>query len=149
MKEMAAVDMGYGADSGDDPVDITGAIGGEVVCGSKTFAATACAERNKARINDGTNKRDAVVGGLAKAFFRMEREVEIFFQKMIDDVNVAKKLSTLCSRNNNKEVINIATVMMITELMDDETIELVEENIRKKLRSEIADDDAATFRLIK
>ncbi len=41
------------------------------------------------------------------------------------------------------KIVNIATVMFVTEIVGDETVELVEEDIGDKLAGEIANDDTA------
>lgn len=126
MKEMTTVNMGNGANPRDDSVNIASAVSGETISGSEAFAATASTESNKTWINDSTNKGNAMVGGLAKTLLRVKRKVEIFFEEMVDNIDITKKLSTFGGGNNNEKVVNVATVVMIAELVNDEAIELIE-----------------------
>lgn len=48
----------------------------------------------------------------------------------------------------DEKVIYIASIMFVAEVKLDITVELVEENIREELTGEVADDDAAAFRLV-
>lgn len=62
-----------------------------------------------------------------------------------DDVNITQKLCAFFHWNEDEKVVDIASIMFISEFKFHETVELVEKNIGKKLAGEIADDDAATF----
>lgn len=79
----------------------------------------------------------------------MESERKIVFKELVDDVDVAKELSLLGGGNDDEEIVDITAVMMITEVVDDKTVELVEEDVRKELAGKIADDDAAALGLVK
>lgn len=140
--------MGDATDAGHDTVDVALAVGGELIGGGKTFATTAFAEGDETRIDDSADEGNTVVGGLAEALLGMEREVEMLFEEMVDDVDIAKELSTLRGGDDNEEIIHIATIMMITELVGDETVKLVEEDVGEELTGKVADDDAAAFGLV-
>ena len=149
VEEMAAVGVRDGADTGNDTVDVAVAVGGELVGGGETFAFAAVANGDEAGIDDGADKGNAVSSRLAKAFLGVQREVEFLFEEMADNVNVAQELRTFGGGNDDEEIINIATVVRIAEVVDNETVELVEENVGEKLGSQIANDDTAALGLVK
>lgn len=146
---MAAVGVRDGADAGNDAVNVAVAVSGELVSGGEAFALAAVANSNEARVDDGADKGNAVSSGLAKALLGVQREVEFLFEEMADNVDVAQELRTLGGRNDDEEIINIATVVRIAEVVDNETVELVEENVGKELGSQIANDNAAALGLVK
>ncbi len=141
--------MRDGTNARNDTFDVAIAVGGELIGGGKTFAFAAVADGDKARVDNGADERDAVGGRLAKAFFRVEGEIELFFKKMVNDIDIAQKLRALGGGDDDKEIINVAAVMGIAEVVDDKTVELVEKDVRKELGSQIANDDTATFGLVK
>ena len=73
-----------------------------------------------------------------------ELEAEIFF----DNADVTEELFALFHRDDNEEVVNIATVVLISEVELNEAVELIEEDVGEELAGEVADDDAAFFGLI-
>ena len=73
-----------------------------------------------------------------------EFEAEIFF----DNADVTEELFALFHGDNDEEVVDIATVVLIAEVELNETVELVEENVGEELAGEVANDDAAFFGLI-
>lgn len=121
--------MFEGAHAGDDAFDITGAGGGESVSGGKTFAASAAARNNETGIDDGTDEGDAAFDGLTEAFFGVKGEGEMVFKETLNDVDVAEGLGALGHGDNNKEVVNITTIMFVAEFKSNETVELVEEDV--------------------
>ena len=79
---------------------------------------------------------------------RMESEFEFKAEILLDNADVAEKLFTLFHGDNDEKVVDIATIVLISEVELNETIELVEENVGEELAGEVADDDAAFFGLI-
>ena len=148
-EEMAAVDVSGAADAGEEAVDTAFAMGGETISGGKALAAAAGAEGDEMRVDDGADEGDAVVGGLAEALLRVESEAEVFFEEVVDDVDVAEELLTLGVGNDDEEIVDVAAVVGIAELEDDEAVELVEEDVGEELAGEVADDNAATLGLVK
>lgn len=73
-----------------------------------------------------------------------ELEAEIFF----DNADVAEELFALFHGDDDEKVVDVATVMLISEVELDETVELVEKDIGEELAGEVADDDAAFFGLV-
>ena len=73
-----------------------------------------------------------------------EFEAEIFF----DNADVAEELFALFHRDDDKKVVDVATVMLISEVELNEAVELVEKDIGEELAGEVADDDATLFGLI-
>ena len=113
------------------------------------FAAGAVTGDDETGVDDGADEGDAFVGELLAALMRMESEMEIFEKVMFDDVDVADELVFLRERDDDIKVVNIATVMFITEIHGDEAVELVEEDIGDELAGEVADDDAVARFAIK
>ena len=66
----------------------------------------------------------------------------------MDGVDVAKELFALFGRNDDEEVVDIATVMFVAEVESDIAVELVEEDVGEELAGEVADDDATAFGLV-
>lgn len=147
-EETAGVDMFCGAHAGDEAVDVAFAASGKFVGGFESFAAGAATRDDEARVDYGSDERDTFVDGLAVLLFRVESEVKLAFEKLLDGVDVAEELFALLGGDNNEEVVDVATVMFITEVESDVAVELVEENIGEELTGEVADDDAAAFGLV-
>ncbi len=146
---MTAVDVFDGAHAGDEAFEIAGAGGGEVVGGLETVAAGAAARHDKAGVDDGADKGDAFFDGLAILLFGVEGEAEFLIEEFRDNSEVAEELGAAGHGNDNKKVVDVATVMFVAEAESDVAVELVEENVGEELASEVADDDAAAFGLIK
>lgn len=81
-------------------------------------------------------------------FMGMEGEFELEAEIFFDNTNVAEELFALFHGDDDEEVVDIATVVLIAEVELNETVELVEENVGEELAGEVADDDAAFFGLI-
>lgn len=140
--------MGGAADAGEEAIDAAFAVGGEAVGGGEALAATAGTEGNEMRVDNGADEGDAVVGGLAEALLWMEGEAEVFFEEVVDDVDIAEELLALGIGDDNEEVVDVAAVVRIAEVEDDEAVELVEEDIGEELASKVADNNAAALRLV-
>lgn len=148
-EETAGINMEQGAFAGDDTFEITGAVGGEVVGGLVGFALGAVAGNDEARVSDGADKRYAFLDELFATLVRVEGEVELVAEIRFDDSNVADELLALLERDDDVEVIDVATVMFVAEIVSDETVELVEKDIGDELASEITNYDTATGAAIK
>lgn len=135
--------MEQGAFTRDNTFEITGAVGGEVVGGLVGFALGAVTGDDEARISDGADKRYAFFDELFATLMRVESKVELVAEIRFDDSNVADELFALLEWDDNVEVIDVATVMFIAEIVGDKTVELIEENIGNELAGEIADHDTA------
>lgn len=147
-EEAAGINVFRGAHAGDEAVDVAFTASGKFVGGFESFAARATTRNDETRVDYGSDERDTFVDGLAVLLFRVESEVELALEKLLDGVDVAEELFALLGGNDNEEVVDVATVMFIAEVESDVTVELVEENIGEELASEIADDDAAAFGLV-
>lgn len=146
-EKLAAIDMFHTAHTGDKPLDIAFAISTEFVGGAVTVVAGAFARNDEPRIDDGTDEGHAFVYGLLVLLFGMESETKLAKEELANNFDVAEELGALRFGDDDKEVVNIATVMLITEIETNEAVKLVKEDVRKELRGEIADDDAATVGL--
>lgn len=132
----------------DDTFDVAGAGGGEGVGGSETLATGATTGDDETGIDNGADERNAAFDGLIKALFRMECETEFVAKELLDDVDVAENLGAFGHGDDDKEVVDVAAVMFVSEIEGHETVELVEEDVREELAGQIADDDAAAFGLV-
>ncbi len=141
-EKLAAIDVHESAFAGNEAGDFASAGGGEVVGGLVGFAAGAVAGNDEAGIDDGANERDAFADGLGFALVGMKGEIELVVEVFFDNADVAHELVFLRHRDDDVEIIDVATVMFVAELEGDETVELVEEDIRDELAGEVADDDA-------
>lgn len=138
-----------GTHAGDEAVEVAGAGGGEIVGGLETVAAGAAARNDKAGVDNGADKGDAFFDGLTVLFLGVEGEAEFSFEEFRDNGEVAEELGAAGHRNDNKKVVDVATVMFVAEVESDIAVELVEKDVGEELASEVADDNAATFGLIK
>ncbi len=50
--------------------------------------------------------------------------------------------------DDDKEVVDVATIVFVAKVESDITVELIEEDVGEELAGEVADDDAATFGLV-
>lgn len=148
-EETAGINMEQGAFAGDDTFEITGAVGGEVVGGLVGFALGAVARNDEARVSDGADEGYTFLDELLAAFKRVEGEVELVAEIRFDDSNVADELLALLERDDDVEVIDVATVMFVAEIVSDETVELIEKDIGDELASEITNYDTTTGAAIK
>lgn len=135
--------MDKGTLAGNDAFEVASAVGGEVVGGLVGFAFSAVARDDKTRVSDGADERDAFTDKLFAAFVGMEGEVKFIAKVRFDDADVADELVFLLEGDDDVEIVDVATVMLITEFVSNKAVELIEENIRNKLTSEIADDNTA------
>lgn len=147
-EEAAGVDVFRGAHAGDEAVDVAFTASGKFVGGFESFAARATTRNDETRVDYGSDERDTFVDGLAVLLFRVESEVELALEKLLDGVDIAEELFALLGGNDNEKVVNVATVMFVAEVESDVAVELVEENIGEELAGEIANDDAAAFGLV-
>lgn len=123
--------------------DETFATSGKFVGGSVSFATGAVTWHDETGIDDGADERNAFVDGLSVDFVRMKGEFEAL-KILVDNGNVTHELRLLGHRNDNVKVVDVATVMSITEVESDEAVELIEIDIGEELTGEIADDDTVT-----
>lgn len=147
-EETAGINMLRGAHTGNEAVYVAFTTSGELVSGFESLAARTATRNNEARINYRADERDAFVDGLAVLLFRVESEVEFAFEEFLDGVDIAEKLFALFGGNDDEEVVDVATIVLVTEVKSDVTVELIEEDVGEELAGEVADDDAATFGLI-
>lgn len=147
LEEFAAIDMFHAAHAGDKTFDVAFAVSTEFVGGAVAIIAGAFAGNDESGVDDGADEWHAFVDRLLVLFLGMKSEAELAKEKFADDFDVAEKLSALMLGDDNEEVVDVATVMLIAEVETDETIKLVEEDVGEELRSEVADDDAAAMRL--
>ncbi len=148
-EETARINMEQGAFTGDDTFEITGTVGGEVVGGLVGFALGAVARNDEARISDSADEGYTFLDELLAAFKRVEGEVELVAEIRFDDGDVADELFALGERDDDVEVIDVATVMFVAEIVNDETVELIEKDIGDELASEITNYDTTTGAAIK
>lgn len=123
--------------------DAAGAIGGELIGGGLGFATGTVAGYDKARIGDGTDEWSAFVDGLSVLLVRVEGETKFALEIIANYIDIAHELMPLRHWYDDKEIVDVTSVMFVAEIESDKTVELVEKNIRNKLASKIADDDAA------
>lgn len=147
-EKLAAIDVFDMSHTGDEPVDISVAVGGEFVGGAVTVAADAFAGDDETGIDHGANEGDTFVGGLFVLFLGVKGEFELAAEVLFDNFDIAQELFVLIHGYEDEKVIHIAPVVFISEVKLDIAIELVEENIREELAGEVADDDTAPFGLI-
>lgn len=138
-----------GTHAGDEAVEVAGAGGGEVVGGLETVAASAAAGDDKTGVDDSANKGDTFLDRLTVLLFGVEGEVKFLFEKFRDNGEVAEELSATGHRDDNKKVVDVATIMFVAEVKSNVAVELVEEDVGEELTGKITDDDAAAFGLIK
>lgn len=124
-EEAAAVDMNEAAHTGNHAFHLAFAVGGEAVGGLVGFALGAFTGNNVAGINGGADEGDAVVNGLVIAFLGMEGEAEVELEVVANDGDVAQELLAVLQGDENIEIVHVAAVMGIAELVDDEAIQLV------------------------
>lgn len=129
----------------EDASRVADALGGETVGGLVSLALGAAAGDDEPRENGSANERRTMIDGLDIAFLGVKGEIELLAQKALDQIDVAQQLLSAFERNENIKIIDIATIMGITQLMDNVTVELVKENVGKQLAGEIADHDALAF----
>ena len=129
----------------EDASRVTDTLGGEAVGGLVSLALGATARDDESWENGSANKGRTMIDGLDIAFLGVKGEIELFAQKALDQIDVAQQLLSAFERNKNIEIIDIATIMGITQLVDNVTVELIKENIGKQLAGEIADHDAIAF----
>lgn len=67
-EELAAINVDHSAFAGEKTLDISGAVGGELVSGGMGFAAGAMPGYDEAWVDDGANKRHTLVCKLSAAF---------------------------------------------------------------------------------
>lgn len=134
--------------AGNKAVDVAFAASGKFIGGFESLAAGTSARNDEAGIDDGADERDAFFDGLAVLLFRVEGEVELALEELLDSVDVAEELFALLGGNNNEEVVDVAAVMFIAEVEGDIAVKLVEEDVGEELAGEVADDDAAAFGLV-
>lgn len=68
LEELAAINVDHSAFAGEKTLDISGAVGGELVSGGMGFAAGAMTRHNETRVDHSTNKRHTFVCKLSAAF---------------------------------------------------------------------------------
>ena len=132
-EELAAIDMFHTTHTGDKPFDIAFAVGAEFVGGTVAVVPGAFARDDEAGIDDGTDERNAFVDGLLVLFLGMESKAKFAKEIFADDLDVAEKLGAAALRDDDKEVVDIATIVLITEVEAYETVELVKEDIGEEL----------------
>lgn len=71
LEELAAINVNHSAFAGEKTLDISGAVGGELVGGSMSFAAGAMTRHDETRVDHSTDKRHTFVGKLGTAFVRV------------------------------------------------------------------------------
>lgn len=67
LEELAAINVDHSAFAGEKTLDISGAVGGELVSGGMGFATGAMTRHDKTWVDDGANKRHTFVGKLSAA----------------------------------------------------------------------------------
>lgn len=67
----------------------------------------------------------------------------------LDYSDVAQELLTAFHGNDDKEIVDVATIMLITKIELDKTVELVEKDVGEELAGKVADDNTALFGLVK
>ena len=122
LEEAAAVDVDEAAHTGNHTFHLAFAVGGEAVGGLVGFAFSALAGDDVARVNGGADEGDAVINGLVIALLRMEGETEVELEVVADDGDVAQELLAVLQGNENIEIVHVAAVMGVAELVDDEAI---------------------------
>lgn len=140
--------MKESAFASDETIDSTFATGGKFVGGGMGFAASTMTRNDKAGVDDGADERDAFVDRLSMNLARMKGEVEAL-EKLANNGDIAHDLMLLRHGDDNVKIIDVATIVLVTEVDSDKTVELVEVNIGEELASEIADDDAVARATIK
>ena len=130
-----------------DASRVTDALGGEAVGSLVSLALGAAARNNEPRENGSANERRTMIDGLDIAFLGVKGEMKLLAQEALDQVDVAQQLLSAFERDKNIKIVDIASIMGITQIMDNVTVELIKENIGKQLAGEVADHDALTFRL--
>lgn len=123
--------MFHAPHASDKALNITLAVGTKLVRGAITIIASAFTGNDKTGIDDSADERYAFVDRLFVLFFGMESEAEFAEKKLADDFDIAEELGTLAFGNDNEEIINVATVMLITEVKANEAVELVKEDVRE------------------
>ena len=129
----------------EDTDRVADALGGEAVGSLVSFALGAAARNDEPWENGSTNKRHAMIDGLDIAFLGVKGEMKLLAQEALDQVDVAQQLFSAFKRNENIKIIDIATIMGITQFVNNIAVELTKENIGKQLAGKITDHDALTF----
>lgn len=135
------------AHSGSKAFEFPMTSGGEFIGGGISIFAGTTAGINESWVNDGADERNAFTDGLFVLLFRVESEAEFGVEIFCDDVDITQKLCTFFHWNEDEKVVDIASIVFISEFKFHETVELVEKNVGEKLTSEIANNDATTFGL--
>lgn len=148
-EEFAAVDVEHGALAGDKTFDVAFAEGGEAVGSGVGLATGAVSRDDEPRVDDGADERRALVDILGAAFVWMEGELELVVEELFDHDDVAGELRFLRERHDDIEVVDVASVVGIAEVVDDETVELIEEDVGEELAGEIADDNTVAGLTVK
>ncbi len=148
-EEFATIDMHERAFARDDAFETAGAVSGEGVGGRMSVAAGAFTGNDKTGVDDGADERYTLADGLGVDFVRVKLETELVTEVVANNGDIAHELGFLVHRDNDKEIVNVATVMFITEVESNKAIELVEEDIRDELASKITNDDAAALFAVK
>ncbi len=141
LEEFATVDVEHSALAGDETFDVAFAEGGEAVGSGVGFATGAVSRDDEPRVDDGTDERRALVDILGAALVWMEGELKLVVEELFDHDNIAGELRFLRERYDDIEVVDVASVVGVAEVVDDETVELIEEDVGEELAGEIADDD--------
>ena len=135
--------MFHDAEVGDDSIEVL-ATSGEVLAGLMEMRLQAVARVKTMGIDAGAEKLHALVDFAAVALFRVESHLQVVFQITLDYGDVLFGFLVLLGRNHVEEVVDIAAVVFVAEIVGDEAVELVEVDIGHELRSEVADNDTAS-----
>lgn len=133
--------MHEGAFAGDESFDAAFAGGGEAVSGLVGFAAGAATRNDKPRVDDGTSEGNAFVDGLFMLLMWVKFEFKFVAEIVRNDTDITEELFLLLHGDDDEEIVDVATVMLVTEVHSNETIELVEVDIGDELAGEITNDD--------
>jgi hypothetical protein len=97
---------------------------------------------NAMGVDGGAEEGDALVDGLEVAFVRVEGEVELMLEVMLDDWDGGEE--ALLVGVDDEEIIDVAAIMLEAEVVGDEAVELVKEDIGEELAGEVADGNATS-----
>lgn len=141
LEEFTGIDMKKSAFTSDETFDGAFTASGKFVSGGMSFAAGTVTRNDKARVDDGADERNTFVDGLSMNLVGMKGEVEAL-KELTNNGDIAHDLMLLCHRDDNVEIIDVATIVLVTEVDSDKTVQLVKIDVGQKLAGKITDDDA-------